>query len=305
MPKPSSPHLTFAQCAVGSRERVWFIAEEGDDSRLLQLKCGPDGNPAKGKWAVRTPDWPLAALCGADHGNGRYEVLGVGLNGELLAGSPGTFSEAHVDPRRQRPSLRGVLRDIRMIGDDVFAVGMGHQAYRRRDGVWSDIAGKIRSPRGTVSGFNSVDGRTPDAVVAVGLAGEIWSYDGASWRQLDSPTSVALHRVRVLPSGEAVICGAAGVLLRGQPTHLVQLQNETTQDNLYDLAFFKERVFVASAKRLFVLGPAGLQPVDVGVKGPLTFGSLDASDDVLWSVGAKHLLRSTDGVVWQQVMCPV
>lgn len=305
MPQPSSPHLTFAQCAVGSGERAWFIAEEGDDFRLLQLKSDPTGDPNAGKWAVRTPDWPLSALCGVDRGNGQYEVLGVGLDGELLIGVPGKFSESHLDPQGQGPDQHGVLRDIRRVGGDVFAVGMSRQVYRRQGDAWSDIGAAIRGPRKGATGFNSVAGLSPEAVFAVGFHGEVWFYNGSAWRQLDSPTSVALQRVLVLPSGHAVICGANGVLLQGLPDALAPIQNDVTMDNLYGLAWFKDRVFVASMKKLFVIGPDGLEPVDVGLEGPLTFGSLDASEDVLWSAGAKHLLRSTDGVSWQQVMCSV
>jgi hypothetical protein len=45
--------------------------------------------------------------------------------------------------------------------------------------------------------------------------------------------------------------------------------------------------------------------VDTGLPGPLTFGHLESDADVIWSVGARHLLSSEDGVTWTQVMCNV
>lgn len=289
--------MKFAQCAVGSRSRVWFAAEEGDDFRLLQLK--------EGKWAARTPDWPISCLCGIDRGSGNYEVLALGNDGELLIGSPGSFSESHLDPVQKGPDRYGVMRDIRWIGEDVFAVGMSRQAYRRTGKTWQDISGSMRKAGLGEAGLNSVHGLSPNAVFAVGFGGEVWFYDGTNWRPVDSPTSVALHRVVVLPSGHAIACGAGGVVLQGSPETLVPVQNEVTRDNLYGLAHFHGRVYVSSLTAMFAIGKNGLEAVDLGLTGALTFGSLDASSDVIWSAGARHLFASDDGASWEQVMCPV
>ena len=297
MLKHSSLHMKFAQCATGSRVRTWFVAEEEDDFRLLQLKDE--------KWAVRTPDWPICSVCGVDRGNGDYEVLALGIDGELLVGTPGSFTESHVDPVANGPERYGVLRDIRWAGPDVFVVGMSRQVYRRTEGVWSDVAGSIRKSGGGPVGFNSVHGLSPDAVFAVGFGGEVWFFAANAWRQLDSPTSVALQRVLVLPSGFAVMCGAGGVILQGDSHSLVPVLNRATTDNLYGLAYFRGRLFISSTKALYAIGSSGLEPVDTGIAGPLSFGNLDANADCIWSVGARHLLVSEDGVKWRQVICDV
>lgn len=295
--KPSSPDMKFAQCAVGSAARVWLVAEEDDQFRLLQLK--------EEKWAARSPAWDISSVCGVDHGGGRYEVIALGAEGELLMGAPGGFAETHIDPVGKGPQQYGVLREIRRVGDDVFAVGMSRQAYRRRRGVWREVAGSIRSSGPAAIGFNSLHGHSSKAVFAVGLGGEIWAYNGSTWRQLESPTSLALQRVMALKSGHILACGAGGAILQGRPDALTLVKNDLTKDAFYGMVEFRGRVFVSSLTSLFVLGPRGLEAVDVGLKRPLTFGDLDADDEVVWSVGARHLLRSIDGVTWQQVTCPL
>lgn len=294
--RKSSPLLTFAQCAVGSTSRVWFVAEEEDDSRVLQLRGG--------KWSVRTPDWAVSSICGREYGADRFEVLALGIDGELLIGVPGGFSESHIDPQGENRG-RGILRDIRMVGEDVFVAGMSRQVYRRQGGTWRHVSGTIQPPPGQAKGFNSIDGRAPDAVFAVGYDGEVWYYDGQLWKQLDSPTSVVLHRVISLPSGHAVMCGAAGVLLQATPAGIATVRNDATTDNLYGLAHFRGKVYVSSLTALYWIGPSGLEPVDTGLDGPLTFGSLDASAKELWSAGANHLLTTQDGAAWSLVDCPV
>jgi len=293
----SSPEMKFAQCAVGSQARAWFIAEEDDQFRLLQLKDG--------KWAARSPEWPIGSICGSDEPGKGFEVIGLGIDGELLIGTPGKFIETHLDPLSRGPDRYGVLREVRRVGEDVFAAGMSRQVYRRRAGVWSDVAGPIRESGPGAIGFNSIHGASTNAVFAVGFGGEVWFFDGSCWIQLDSPTSVALNRVLALQSGHVLICGAGGVLLQGKPDALATIKNEVTKENLYGMTEFKGRIFLSSAKSLFVLGQDGLEKQDTGLDGPLTFGNLEAQEDVIWSVGARHLLRSFDGVVWEQVFCQI
>lgn len=55
--------------------------------------------------------------------------------------------------------------------------------------------------------------------IAIGTYGAIVSTDdgGKTWRFNESPVSVPLYRLRLLPDGDAVIVGASGAILRGNP----------------------------------------------------------------------------------------
>jgi hypothetical protein len=296
----SSSHMMFAQSAVGAADengRTWFIAEEEDEFRVLQYKSG--------EWFVKTPDWPVVSICGIERSNKNFEVIALGMDGELLIGVPGGFSESDLQKLTGISSAIGPMRDIRIVSDDVFAAGMGRQVFRRANDQWALISSPIHSAKDEIAGFNSIHGRTPNAVFAVGFEGEIWFYNGNDWKQLDSATSVVLHRVVVAPNGFAIICGAAGVLLQANSEQAITIKNEATEDNLYGLTVFKEKVFVSSMTELFELTDEGLQPVSVGLEGPLSFGHLEANDKYIWSVGAQHLLRSEDGVAWQLIKCDI
>lgn len=293
--KPSSPSLTFAQCAIGSKDRIWVLVEEDDEFHVLQLR--------QNKWALRTVPWPAASICGRSSASESFEVLVVGTDGELLTGIPGGFSETTIDANDDRTTKSGVLRDICFVGSDVFAAGMSRQIYRRRERLWEDISIPVPKRNKEIAGINSVHGLTADEVYAVGYNGEIWFYDSVSWVQVSSPTNVALNAVRVTPAGEVIACGAAGVILKGDRNGFVSIAEGATTDNLYGIAYFKGQVYLAALAELYSLTSSALTVVDFGVSGKITTGSLDANDGVLWSVGAKHIFSTVDGRSWSQVFC--
>lgn len=289
--------MTFSHCAIGSRDRVWFTAEEEDTFRLLQLK--------KDSWAVKSTDWAMCSVCGIEKSNGKYEVIALGTEGNLLMGIPGGFSEGHLDPKLSNPKKYGVLRDIRIIGDDIFACGMSRQVYHRIKGNWKDIAGKIKSETKEALGFNSIDGISSNAVYAVGFKGEIWFYDGAEWIQLNSPVLSALHYIRATPDGRILICGAEGTLLEIKKNKVTVIPNEITTSNLYSICHFKGRIFVSSLTAIYEIDKNGLKTITTNLKGSLTFGHLEANEDIMYCVGAKHIFTTEDGNEWNQIFCEI
>jgi hypothetical protein len=177
---------------------------------------------------------------------------------------------------------------------------MGRQAYVRDDGGWRCIDQAIREQSPQPIGLEAVDGTSERDVYAVGLEGEIFRYDGARFRKLDSPTNIALRDVRTVDRDRVFVCGTAGILLRGAGDHFEAVDHRSTNENLYALEWFRERLYVASLKAVYRLDGDALVPVDLGIP-ELTAGSLHAADGVLWSCGASHLAYTTDGVTWTPV----
>jgi hypothetical protein len=293
--KDSSKYMKFAQAAIGSRNRIWFIAEEEDLFRLLQLKTE--------KWSVKSPDWNIVSLTGIEKSDGDFEVIALGSTGELLTGIPGGFSESHLDEKNKSPEKLGILRDIKIIGDVVVAVGMGQQVYIRKRNKWSNISPKAKEDKKTVSGFNAVDGLNENEIVAVGHQGEIWFYNGKEWKQIESKTTMALNSVLCTPSGDIYVCGASGIILKGNTEGFSSVENKITSDNFYSLAFFREKVYLSSLTALYVISNGKLE-VMKNAEG-YTTGHLHAHDDVMISTGARHILLTEDGVKWIQIFCTV
>lgn len=279
---------------VVRRDLIWVLAhddpDEGNVTRILQCKSG--------SWIRRSVGWGAVALTARLEP--APEVVVLGSEGGVLVASPTGSSAEQV--RAGRDGRHGVMRDARFIGADVFAVGMSRQVYRRTGKAqWVRANAGLDPPKGAMTGLNGVDGTSAEDVLAAGFNGEIWHHDGAVWEPIVSPTNVALQRVRCAPDGMTYVCGAAGTLLRGDRSGFTPIAQDDTTENLYALEWFRGRLYVASARTLFVLQDDGLEEVEIGAGGPLTFGDLHAADGVLWSFGAKHLFWTEDGVSWTQV----
>jgi hypothetical protein len=121
---------------------------------------------------------------------------------------------------------------------------------------------------------------------------------------MESPTNVALQRVRCVDGHTVYACGAAGVLLRHEEDKVQIVAPSSTEENLYGLEWFRGELYVAGLKSLFILKGDDLVPVNVKFGKGVTFGDLHAADGALWSFGARHLLRTDDGVRWTQVFYP-
>jgi hypothetical protein len=305
--RPRVEDLVFAAVGVARRDLVYVLAhpaepagrEEGEPLAYLLQRTGE-------KWDVLPTQWE-AALLAIQHDPIIVRAIGVGGEVVRIAGS--AIAREYVDRGPDGPAATGWLRGARAIGPYVFVVGMGRQAYLHDDSGWRRIdqairaSGTMGAPPGAAPqplGLEAVDGTSERDVYAVGLQGEMFRYDGARFRKLDSPTNLALRDVRAVDPERCFVCGTAGILLRGAGDDFEAVDHRSTEANLYSLEWFREQLYVASLKAVYRLAGDALVPVDLGIPG-LTAGNLHAADGVLWSCGARHLAFTTDGVAWTPV----
>jgi hypothetical protein len=152
-------------------------------------------------------------------------------------------------------------------------------------------------------GFLDIDGFSAHDLCAVGYKGEIWHYDG-KWHAQKSPTDRALTRVIPLDSGDWVAVGLAGTILTGRAGRWQEIKQSATEMDFWGGVTFKGQVILATGEGLFTLQGKKVKPLNIGVKGSRTTGFLHAAEGVLWSVGAKDIFRSEDGVKWKRVPNP-
>jgi hypothetical protein len=154
-----------------------------------------------------------------------------------------------------------------------------------------------------MKGFNSIDGFSQRDLYAVGFEGEIWSYDGKTWTQIDSPTSVPLQPVLCAPDGNVYAAGNSGTLLKGRGSAWQVIDLGDFDETIWDICWFKERLYIGASRDLLVLGPSGATSVNMPLQAPRTFGHFATNGEVLWSIGQKTLVYTHDGNTWTEVMC--
>jgi hypothetical protein len=244
-------------------------------------------------------DWGAVSICYREAEN---VVYAAGGNGEIARISDAENAAELIASSGDGPALHGPIREIRAIGNDLFAVGMGRQVYRRIENRrWAHVdAGVLDTSDRVDSGLVSIAGDGKGFLVAVGYGGEIWECDVA-WRQVDTPTNLLLTRV-VAHAGRYYAAGLLGTLLCRMPEGWRIVDTTGFEHDVWDIESFRGTLYLGTAAGLFRMTPEEeVAPVD-----PATFThqvrctSLSAGRDRLWCFGGDIVSSTSDGVVWRE-----
>jgi hypothetical protein len=276
------------------------LAERDIDHTLLYFWSDEEWDVVKTPKAIISVLWP----------DGASEIHCLAADGFVLTITEDDELTAQIDTGDEGPSDLVIMKEIRSIGDRILAVGMARHAYRCKNpqGKWEAIDADCfvpRAKRNSVIGFFSIDGFSAKDCYAVGHEGEIWHFDGKTWRQNVSPTNVLLTKVACdATTGTVWAVGLVGTILRGQSGQWAEFRNSLTKGDFWGLAIFAGTVFVASEQGVFKVVGDDLEAVKLSAKTPVTTSYLAASSKEIWSVGDKDIFRSADGVRWKRLKGP-
>ncbi|WP_326764264.1 hypothetical protein OG978_06475 [Streptomyces sp. NBC_01591] len=270
------------------------VSEGYTDSLLFSLD--------RGNWGAGTVEWLACSGTVCHVPTERYLVLGT--DGSVQASGGGAVKEeasiasCGVDPRK-----RGPLREVRGIAKGrAYAVGTCRQAYvRDGEDQWKciDQSAQVGDTPITDTSFESIDGFSEQEIYTVGWEGEIWKYDGSFFTQQNSPTNLALYKVRCASDGFAYACGQLGTLLRGRDDQWEVIEHESTKEDLWGMEVFDGQLYVSSTHFVYRLEDGKLKPVDFGDDVPQTCYHLSAADGIMWSIGPKDVMEF-DGSNWKR-----
>jgi hypothetical protein len=299
-----SKHFSFVSGFVENSNTLRFIGQAD------QLNEAEEPNSILFKWIRATNerygfdlDWYATRMWVLD--TPHLQVFVVGPDGRVNIGTLQGDTQEQIDASNRGPSVYGEIRDLRFIGNHLYAAGMGRQVYRR-DGkdnwVHRDVRAIQPSNLEEVTGFNAIDGLGEEDIFAVGFRGEIWRLHAAAWRQVESPTNVILNALRVIDTNLMFACGKKGTLLRGTGDSWQAIAHESTDDEFWGLEWFNDALYVASARSLYRLAADDtLTPINLGLGKGVTCRFLHANDGVLLSVGTKNVCWTEDGVIWRDL----
>ncbi|AZD22915.1 hypothetical protein SAMN04489802_2620 [Pseudomonas chlororaphis] len=231
-------------------------------------------------------------------GPGLIDVSGSGYYSAIMAS--GTSSGDIFDdstPAPQNPRTGGI-RSVAEIGGVAFAVGLRGMVYRFEGPKhWTRI------DDGLPETFNAqaIHGFSGNEIYAVGREGSIWRFDGHHWHPCESPTSVTLTSIKCAPNGIAYIAGHRGVLLQGRNDMWSVVDQTETSDDIWDLEWFIDALYVSTMSNVYRLKQSQLEPVDFGDDRPKSCYQLSAGKDVMWSNGEFDLM-SFDGIEWTRIV---
>jgi len=305
MSAPAGFRWSIRDLAVVSPTGVYIVC--GDDEKTAQRVPVSRGFSYDGKWESTEVPFVANSICAIGQNGENALILGVG--GRVLSWKDGGMVENFIDDSDEGPQYFGDLTEIRKIGGTAYAVGMSRTVYRlEASGAWTRMDAGVRTGDDDDSdaGFTSIDGFSHTDLYAVGWDGEIWHYNGKAWAQEESGTNLILFRVVCGGDDVAYACGQNGIILRGRAQSWEVVDHGATRLKLWGATWFRDQLYVASTKSLFVLNGNTLEPVDIASPRELDFSKntsfyhLDSNEEVLWSAGRKMLLFTEDGKTWHE-----
>ena len=151
-------------------------------------------------------------------------------------------------------------------------------------------------------GFEAIDGYSITELYAVGHRGEVWQWEGTRWIQRESGLGEkdVLTLLTCAVDGQAYAAGKKGLLLKGRGETWEKLPSGLT-DDITGLRLFDGQLYAMTHKGLYLHDGHKLVAVALPKKdAPKTFGSLDATRESLWCIGAKDIF-TYDGKTWTRV----
>jgi hypothetical protein len=232
------------------------------------------------------------------------QALTLGENGEIYCIGSGDHHDEFVEPNRDPQRNPGPFRAINRIGDAVYAVGMGRQAFKREaNGSWVAIDASIRPDPDdeNVYGFEAIDGFDEREIYAVGWNGEIWRYDDSDWHQQISPTNFTLTDVCCAGDGTVYACGRMGLLLRGRGDEWEAIELGDFSGDIWSLAWFDSTLYFCTMDAVYSLeADDSIAVAEMGNDPATSCYKLSVAEGVMWSVGAKDIM-SFDGKKWERI----
>lgn len=287
-------NVQFSKGFVESTNAVRVICAIGDEPHIQPAVAKWGG--LKEKWSLLPMQWMPVGIAVLLQPNPC--VFALSTNGTIGFGY-GDYKEEQIDATDDGPKSRGPLRDLRVIGDHLYATGMGRQVYcRDAAGKWARIDEGMVLARGVIEvcGFNSIDGVNENDIWAAGLLGEIWHYNGKEWKKQECGTKLSLHKVVAVQPNQVYCVGQKGLVLKYDGNNWQTLHNDAAIGDLWGAVWFNDALYAAAANGLYRLQNDKLEKVPVNDIS--SFGHLHAGDGMLWSFGTGQVASTSDGTKW-------
>lgn len=289
-------HFNLLGCGIRSKDIFYFLAQEDytQSSRWKQLKEAPDDDDLERRvvslMRAKPADkqWSKSALEGFAGILGAVTML---PKAQFVVSSSGSAvfaigsGEAGLEPTIPVP---GATTRLRTVGSHVYAAASGRNLFRRESaGTWTAISKGIpkNKTRANEISFRDVAGFDEQDLYAVGGAGDVWRFDGATWKQCAFPTNQELYTVCCGGDGNVYVSGLQGVTFVGRGDKWTPVHSGNLSIPFKDMVWYEDRVWCASDYGLWWIKEGQLAEAEVPAKVKVCSGYLAAREGILLVCG--------------------
>lgn len=299
-------------CVVRSKEILYFILEQlwdEDTDPLAMLGTRIVG------YFNEPPDrgWDVVEMTGIHRMKAgmaylpKEQFVGVSLNDQVYAwGSGDADFETELSGGRAATGkdigMRGGISKLRTIGGSLWLAGSGRTVGQRRaanDWLFHNpIPYKSLMDHG---GFHDIDGFSESDINAVGGHGDVWHFDGSTWKQIPFPSNMTLEAVCCGGDGQVYIGADSGTVFKGRDDQWKMINQGDMTLPFRDMVWYQDQVWCSSDYGIWTIKGDVLSEADVPHGVRVSAGHLSVGDGVLLVAGhfgaALH-----DGTSWHRVI---
>jgi len=223
-------------------------------------------------------------------------------------------------PRNNWDDYTKAGRQLRIIGDHVYACGQLNKLFRREGvGIWKDLTNRKDHPDlfkhidfiekhdgsflNANSGFKAFDGFSESEIYAGGEQ-TLWAYVNGVWNEMALPEYPRMiDSVLCAGDGQVYVTGRNGPVVRGRNGHWEVMDAPALA--YHGMAWFDGKVWLGSDYELGYLEDGQYHRYVFPEEGPAQFSflSVDACPEMLLSYGPEQALLF-DGTEWVEVIGP-
>ena len=271
---------------------MWLDLEEdedpdADDTELEKrvISYNPS-KPEGSQWgnAVLGDGWDLCHLGFSILP--KEQIVVASIDGDVFAAGSGEAGDEKELPNNKQ-SLRGALNRLKTIDQRLYIVG-GNRTVGFREGKdrWKWLTGDVSYKKGSSDqGFEDLDGFSHNDLYAVGGRGDVWHYDGTTWRAIKFPTNKRLETVCCGADGKVYISGYEGVTFVGRGDQWKKIEAPDLVLGFKDMLWHQDRVWCTGEYGVWWIQDDKVVPAHIPGSAKICAGNLSARDGVLMLAG--------------------
>jgi hypothetical protein len=233
--------------------------------------------------------------------SGEQSIVAMGRNGRGLIVGPRTRHVTNI------PADPGYLFQVRNLSSGLYACGSQRQVWKMLHGesVWTRIDKGLVVPRDKASNpvLHTIHGISEDCLYAGGRRGELFKFNGTTWRRLDVPTNSDISRLEVMGRKDVVFCGKDGALYRGHDDSWSLLTDPEFRESFWGLTSMDGKIFASTLNDVFLISGDKLLLLPKP-NSAFAFHRISAADGLVWAAGGDGTIARWDGDGWETYLCP-
>jgi hypothetical protein len=308
--EPYEPLAGFelSGCAVRRWNIIAFWGQRWDnpdplETRVTRVFYYYADEPDEEKWAYREVGETRGIRgCGTQWPNERWVF--VTDDGEVYVSGGG-------DDAFESPIVPGPYAFFSAVSrippGRAYAVGPRRKVYvRDAPDTWRHLSSGL-APDGArgerePTGFSDVAGFGESVLYACGGPGDLWHYDGQSWRRVDIPTNERLWRVCCASDGVVYVIAGERTVLAGRGDKWQLLEQVESESRLESIVDFNGKVILSTQQALFEIRNGTVLPASLGNMPAMRSCSFLAAGDGILVVAGARCASTFDGKSWSVII---